>query len=193
MWRLAVLTTAALVIAACHGPRSTETELSVPAQSPGSAPSIAASAVANVDGPPETHPYAEPTFEQWHETSRRAFLTLMPFARAGEAWALAILHSNYRKYQISSVDRADIVKVFPADLGGPDYIKTLKEPVPQVELLPTKGIDLQTAGAYIKAGAAAVGAGSALVSKALIAAGDHARITANAEQFIRVVREARGA
>ena len=87
---------------------------------------------------------------------------------------------------------ADVVKVFPADIGGPDYIKTIREPLPQVSLLPTKGIDLSTAGAYIKAGAFAVGAGSALVSKALIAAGDYDRITANAKEFTRIVRDARG-
>jgi len=87
---------------------------------------------------------------------------------------------------------ADVVKVFPADLGGPDYIKTIKEPLPQVELLPTKGIDFDTAGAYLKAGAIAVGAGGALVSKALIAAKDYARITENAQKFSRIVRETRG-
>jgi 2-dehydro-3-deoxyphosphogluconate aldolase / (4S)-4-hydroxy-2-oxoglutarate aldolase len=87
---------------------------------------------------------------------------------------------------------ADVVKIFPADIGGPDYIKTIKEPLPQVELLPTKGIDLKTAGAYLRAGAIAVGAGGALVSKALMAAGDYARITENARQFQAIVREARG-
>jgi 2-dehydro-3-deoxyphosphogluconate aldolase/(4S)-4-hydroxy-2-oxoglutarate aldolase len=87
---------------------------------------------------------------------------------------------------------ADVVKIFPADLGGPDYIKTLKEPLPQVELLPTKGIDLKNAGAFIKAGAIAVGAGGALVSKALIAARDFDTISENARAFTRVVREARG-
>jgi 2-dehydro-3-deoxyphosphogluconate aldolase/(4S)-4-hydroxy-2-oxoglutarate aldolase len=87
---------------------------------------------------------------------------------------------------------ADVVKVFPGDIGGPDYLKTLKEPLPQVELLPTKGIDCNTAAAYIKAGAIAVGTGSALVSKALIATRDFARITANAERFTQIVREAKG-
>ena len=87
---------------------------------------------------------------------------------------------------------ADVVKVFPADIGGPGYIKTIKEPLPQVELLPTKGVDLNTAGAFIKAGAIAVGAGSALVSKALMAAKDYARITENARKFSQIVREARG-
>jgi 2-dehydro-3-deoxyphosphogluconate aldolase / (4S)-4-hydroxy-2-oxoglutarate aldolase len=87
---------------------------------------------------------------------------------------------------------ADVVKVFPADMGGPDYIKTVREPLPQISLLPTKGIDMSTAAAYIKAGAFAVGAGSALVSKALMAAGDYDRITANAREFTRIVRDARG-
>jgi 2-dehydro-3-deoxyphosphogluconate aldolase/(4S)-4-hydroxy-2-oxoglutarate aldolase len=86
---------------------------------------------------------------------------------------------------------ADVVKIFPADIGGPEYLKTVKEPLPQVELLPTKGIDFETAGAYLKAGAIAVGVGGALVNKALIAAGDYGRITANAERFVRLVREVR--
>jgi 2-dehydro-3-deoxyphosphogluconate aldolase / (4S)-4-hydroxy-2-oxoglutarate aldolase len=87
---------------------------------------------------------------------------------------------------------ADVVKVFPADIGGPGYLKTIKEPLPQIELLPTKGVDFDTAAAYIKAGAIAVGAGSCLVNKALIAAKDYARITENARKFAQIVRDAKG-
>lgn len=87
---------------------------------------------------------------------------------------------------------ADVVKLFPADLGGPDYIRTIKEPLPKVELLPTKGIDFDTAEAYLKAGAIAIGAGSALVSKALIASRDYDRITENALRFRAIVRQVRG-
>lgn len=87
---------------------------------------------------------------------------------------------------------ADVVKVFPADIGGPDYLKTIKEPLPQIELLPTKGVDFETAPAYIKAGAIAVGTGSCLVNKALIAAKDYAKITENAKKFAQIVREAKG-
>jgi 2-dehydro-3-deoxyphosphogluconate aldolase / (4S)-4-hydroxy-2-oxoglutarate aldolase len=87
---------------------------------------------------------------------------------------------------------ADVVKVFPANIGGPDYLKTIKEPLPQVELLPTKGVDFDTAGAYIRAGAIAVGAGSTFVTKALLAAKDYPRITENAKRFIQIVREAKG-
>jgi 2-dehydro-3-deoxyphosphogluconate aldolase/(4S)-4-hydroxy-2-oxoglutarate aldolase len=87
---------------------------------------------------------------------------------------------------------ADVVKVFPADIGGPGYLKTIKEPLPQIELMPTKGIDFNTAAAYIKAGAIAVGTGSCLVNKALIAAKDYRQITENAERFVAIVREAKG-
>jgi 2-dehydro-3-deoxyphosphogluconate aldolase/(4S)-4-hydroxy-2-oxoglutarate aldolase len=87
---------------------------------------------------------------------------------------------------------ADVVKVFPANIGGPGYIKTIKEPLPQIELLPTKGVDLNTAGAFLKAGAIAVGVGSALVSKALMSAKDYVRITENARKFSQIVREAKG-
>jgi 2-dehydro-3-deoxyphosphogluconate aldolase/(4S)-4-hydroxy-2-oxoglutarate aldolase len=86
---------------------------------------------------------------------------------------------------------ADVVKIFPGDMGGPDYLKTLKEPLPQIELMPTKGVDFETAPAFIKAGAIAVGTGSCLVNKALMAAKDYAKITENAERFTRIVREAR--
>jgi 2-dehydro-3-deoxyphosphogluconate aldolase/(4S)-4-hydroxy-2-oxoglutarate aldolase len=88
---------------------------------------------------------------------------------------------------------ADVIKIFPADnMGGPDFLKTIKEPLPQVELLPTKGVDMNTAANYIKAGAIAVGVGSAVVNKALMAAKDYATITANAKKIVQIVREARG-
>jgi 2-dehydro-3-deoxyphosphogluconate aldolase / (4S)-4-hydroxy-2-oxoglutarate aldolase len=86
---------------------------------------------------------------------------------------------------------ADVVKVFPGNIGGPDYLKTIKEPLPQIELLPTKGVDFDTAAAYIRAGAIAVGAGASLVNKALIAAKQYARIAENAARMIQIVRDAK--
>jgi 2-dehydro-3-deoxyphosphogluconate aldolase/(4S)-4-hydroxy-2-oxoglutarate aldolase len=83
---------------------------------------------------------------------------------------------------------ADVIKIFPADLGGPEYIKTIKEPLPQIELLPTKGINFETAGAFLKSGAIAVGAGSVLVSRELIKAGNYDQITANAVKFRDIVK-----
>jgi 2-dehydro-3-deoxyphosphogluconate aldolase/(4S)-4-hydroxy-2-oxoglutarate aldolase len=86
---------------------------------------------------------------------------------------------------------ADVVKLFPADIGGPAYLKGLKEPLSQIEIMPTKGINFDTAAAYIKAGAIAVGSGTFLVSKALMVAKDYATITANAKKIVQIVRDAK--
>ncbi len=87
---------------------------------------------------------------------------------------------------------ADVVKVFPATTLGPGYLKDLLAPMPFLRLTPTGGVDLKTAGEWIKAGAVAVGAGSSLVSKEALAKGDWAGIAATAKQFVEVVRAARG-
>jgi 2-dehydro-3-deoxyphosphogluconate aldolase/(4S)-4-hydroxy-2-oxoglutarate aldolase len=81
---------------------------------------------------------------------------------------------------------ADFVKVFPAGaVGGPSYLKSLKAPLPQIELVPTGGVNLKTAADFIKAGAAALGVGADLV------AGQSAEITEKARQFVEIVRQAR--
>ena len=87
---------------------------------------------------------------------------------------------------------ADFVKVFPADaMGGPSYIKAVKAPLPQVDLVPTGGVDIDTAAEFIRAGASAVGVGSALVEKKIIAAGDWSRLTQKTEEFLQIVTAAR--
>ena len=86
---------------------------------------------------------------------------------------------------------ADVVKIFPADVGGPAYFKALLAPMPFLKLMPTGGVDLETAGAFIKAGAVTLGAGSALVEKKAVAARDWARITDLARRFRDEVRKAR--
>lgn len=79
---------------------------------------------------------------------------------------------------------ADVVKVFPADVGGPGYLKALHGPLPQVRLLPTGGVDLDTMHGFFAAGACAVGLGSALVEKEALAAGDMGRIRDLAAQYV---------
>ena len=86
---------------------------------------------------------------------------------------------------------ADIVKVFPADVGGPGYLKALAGPLPQVKLLPTGGVDLNTIGSFLDAGACAVGLGSALVEKEAVARGDMDRVKSLAEQYVAAVRQSR--
>jgi 2-dehydro-3-deoxyphosphogluconate aldolase/(4S)-4-hydroxy-2-oxoglutarate aldolase len=86
---------------------------------------------------------------------------------------------------------ADLVKVFPASLGGPAYIKSILDPLPQVRLLPTGGVDLTNAGDFIKAGASAVAVGGTLVDKKAVASGNFEVITENARKFMDVVKKAR--
>ncbi|MDI6870101.1 MAG: bifunctional 4-hydroxy-2-oxoglutarate aldolase/2-dehydro-3-deoxy-phosphogluconate aldolase [Bacillota bacterium] len=87
---------------------------------------------------------------------------------------------------------ADLVKVFPAGLvGGPRYIKAVKEPLPQVALVALGGVNLETTPEYIKAGATAVGVGAALVDKAAIAEKRFGVITEKARQFRAAVEQAR--
>lgn len=83
---------------------------------------------------------------------------------------------------------ADIVKVFPSDLVGPKYLKLLHGPLPHIRLMPTGGVNLNTAADFLAAGACALGVGSALVDQQAIAAGDLKKIESLARQFVEVVR-----
>jgi 2-dehydro-3-deoxyphosphogluconate aldolase/(4S)-4-hydroxy-2-oxoglutarate aldolase len=87
---------------------------------------------------------------------------------------------------------ADIVKIFPADVGGPAYLKALRGPLPQIRVMPTGGVDLSTAEAFLAAGACCLGVGSALVDPKSIATGDFARIRDLAAQYVAIVRRVRG-
>ena len=86
----------------------------------------------------------------------------------------------------------DIIKIFPAsNVGGASYLKALKGPFPQIPLCPTGGVNLQTIGEFVKAGASAVGVGGELVSKAAIDAGDYGKITELAKQYVAALAAAR--
>lgn len=88
---------------------------------------------------------------------------------------------------------ADVVKIFPADVGGPAYLKALRGPLPQVRMMPTGGVDLGTAEAFLKAGACCLGVGGSLVEPGAVAAGDFARLRELASRFAAIVRAFRGA
>jgi 2-dehydro-3-deoxyphosphogluconate aldolase/(4S)-4-hydroxy-2-oxoglutarate aldolase len=87
---------------------------------------------------------------------------------------------------------ADLVKIFPASaVGGPKYIKALKGPLPDVKMLPTGGVNAQTAGDFIAAGAAALGVGGELVDIAALKRGEDAVITERARELVAAVTAAR--
>jgi 2-dehydro-3-deoxyphosphogluconate aldolase/(4S)-4-hydroxy-2-oxoglutarate aldolase len=86
---------------------------------------------------------------------------------------------------------ADIVKVFPATALGPTFLKDLRAPLPHVKLMPTGGVSIENAGDWIRAGAVAVGIGSALLDARAIAQGRFRTITQNAERLVENVAAAR--
>ncbi len=85
---------------------------------------------------------------------------------------------------------ADVVKIFPAEFFGPNYIKSVKGPFPQIEFLPTGGVTPETIGDFLKAGAFATAAGSALVDGKALKEKNWAAITARAAQFVAAVKAA---
>jgi 2-dehydro-3-deoxyphosphogluconate aldolase/(4S)-4-hydroxy-2-oxoglutarate aldolase len=86
---------------------------------------------------------------------------------------------------------ADVVKVFPATSVGPGYFKDIKGPLPQVKLMPTGGVSIDNVGDWLRAGAVAVGIGSALLDAKAIAAKQYSVIEANARQVVANVAAAR--
>ncbi len=86
---------------------------------------------------------------------------------------------------------ADIVKVFPARVGGPKYLVDIKGPLPQIRLLPTGGVSVENTPDFIRAGAVAVAAGTSLVDKKAVSEKKYDIITENARKFVAAVKLAR--
>jgi 2-dehydro-3-deoxyphosphogluconate aldolase/(4S)-4-hydroxy-2-oxoglutarate aldolase len=87
---------------------------------------------------------------------------------------------------------ADIVKIFPCgNMGGPKYIKALRGPFPHIEMIPTGGVNLETAGDFLKAGACAVAVGGELVDAKTIKEGRFDIIEDRARQYLAVIAKAR--
>lgn len=86
---------------------------------------------------------------------------------------------------------ADLIKLFPASVGGPSLIKAIRAPLPQLEIVPVGGVDLNTAAEFIRKGAAALGVGSSLINQKLLDAGDMDELTRRATAFIEEVKKGR--
>ncbi len=87
---------------------------------------------------------------------------------------------------------ADFIKLFPASFGGPNLVKAILAPLPQVQIIPVGGVNLDTAADFIRKGAVALGVGSSLVNQKLLDAGDLEELTRRAAAFIEEVKEGRG-
>lgn len=86
---------------------------------------------------------------------------------------------------------ADFIKIFPADSLGPGYVRAVRAPLPQLQIIPTGGVDEHTAGDFIRAGCPAVAAGSSLVRKDILARGDWPALSDLAGRFVAAVAQAR--
>lgn len=84
---------------------------------------------------------------------------------------------------------ADVLKVFPGDVAGPSFIKSIRGPIPNAVMMPSGGVDVNNVADWIKAGAIAVGAGSSLTAGAKT--GDYNKITETGKLFVERIREAR--
>ncbi len=87
---------------------------------------------------------------------------------------------------------ADIVKVFPAEVVGPAFFKAMRGPLPHIRLMPTGGVDLNTAADFLRAGACCLGLGSQLVEPRAVAERDFGRIRELARQYVSIVQQTRG-
>jgi 2-dehydro-3-deoxyphosphogluconate aldolase/(4S)-4-hydroxy-2-oxoglutarate aldolase len=86
---------------------------------------------------------------------------------------------------------ADMVKLFPASVGGPDLVKAILAPLPQLQIVPVGGVELSNAADFVRSGAAALGVGSSLINQKLLDAGDMAELTRRAVAFVEEVQKGR--
>ncbi len=93
--------------------------------------------------------------------------------------------------QLAHEAGADFIKIFPADKLGPGYIKSLRAPLPHLRIVPTGGVDLQTAPEFLKAGCAALGVGSSLLTAEILRTKNWPELTRLAGEFVRVVAASR--
>jgi 2-dehydro-3-deoxyphosphogluconate aldolase/(4S)-4-hydroxy-2-oxoglutarate aldolase len=84
---------------------------------------------------------------------------------------------------------ADIVKIFPSEVTGPKYLKALHGPLPHIRLMPTGGVNLDTAAEFLRCGACALGIGSSLVDPKVVASGDLKKIETLARQYVQIVKD----
>ena len=92
--------------------------------------------------------------------------------------------------QLAHEAGADFVKIFPADTLGPGFIKSLRAPLPHLKIVPTGGVDVGNVADFLKAGCAALGVGSSLVSTKILADADWPELTRRAKEFVKAANTA---
>jgi 2-dehydro-3-deoxyphosphogluconate aldolase/(4S)-4-hydroxy-2-oxoglutarate aldolase len=114
-------------------------------------------------------------------------------SQAMVATGLAVMIGAFTPTEVFRAHRlnSDIVKLFPGSAVGPGYVKALKGPFPEIELMPTGGVNAENISAWFEAGVFAVGAGSELCPNSLIKAGKFDEITRIASKFVEIVNRSK--
>ena len=118
-------------------------------------------------------------------------ITRAEIAEAAHAADRPVMLGAYTPTEAQSAYEAgaDFIKLFPADKLGPAYVKSLRAPLPHLRIVPTGGVDLQTAGDFLRAGCVALGVGSSLLSAEILRTSNWGELTRLAEEFVRRARE----
>lgn len=114
-------------------------------------------------------------------------------ARAAQAAQRPVILGAYTptEAQLAHEAGADFIKLFPADTLGPAYIKALRAPLPHLRIVPTGGVNVANVAQFFQAGCAAVGVGSALISKPALEKNDWPELTRRAAEFVQAARAGR--
>jgi 2-dehydro-3-deoxyphosphogluconate aldolase / (4S)-4-hydroxy-2-oxoglutarate aldolase len=112
---------------------------------------------------------------------------------AGRQRAIAVIPGAFTPTEIYNAysSGADIVKIFPAVANGPEYLRALRGPLPNIPIMPTSGVNISNVADWFRSGAVAVGAVSSVLDPALIRDGEWDSLTARARKFLDAVAKAR--
>lgn len=120
-------------------------------------------------------------------------ITKLEIINAAHASDKAVMIGAYTPTEAQTAHEAgaDFIKIFPADKLGPGYIRNIRAPLPHLQIVPTGGVDLQTAPEFLKAGCVALGVGSSLLSAEILKSANWTELTRLAAEYVNVVRHAR--
>jgi 2-dehydro-3-deoxyphosphogluconate aldolase / (4S)-4-hydroxy-2-oxoglutarate aldolase len=120
-------------------------------------------------------------------------ITKLEIVRAAHEGGKPVMLGAYTPTEAQTAHEAgaDFIKIFPADKLGPGYVKNMRAPLPHLQIVPTGGVDLQTAPEFLKAGCVALGVGSSLISADILKFENWAELTRLAAEYVDVVRRAR--
>jgi 2-dehydro-3-deoxyphosphogluconate aldolase/(4S)-4-hydroxy-2-oxoglutarate aldolase len=118
-------------------------------------------------------------------------ITKIEIAQAAHASDKPVMLGAYTPTEAQAAHEAgaDFIKIFPADKLGPSYIKAIRAPLPHLQIVPTGGVDLNTAADFLKAGCAALGVGGSLLSAEILRTNNWPELTRLARAFVEIVSD----